>query len=45
MGYQFSLWRMSPHAQAYAVLATPRAAEIAKQMGVAGIRRSSRRRA
>ena len=23
MGYQLSLWRMSPHAQAYAVLATP----------------------
>ena len=34
MGYQLSLWRMSPHAQAYAVLATPKAAEIAKRMGV-----------
>ena len=36
MGYQFSLWRMSPHAQAYAVLATPKAAEIAKKAGVRG---------
>ena len=35
MGYQLSLWRMSPHAQAYAVLATPRAAELAKKAGVA----------
>jgi YVTN family beta-propeller protein len=34
MGYQLSLWRMSPHAQAYASLSTPAAAEIAKQMGV-----------
>ncbi len=34
MGYQLSLWRMSPHAQAYAVLSTPRAAEIAKKAGV-----------
>ena len=24
-GYQFSRWRMSPHAQAYATLVTPRA--------------------
>ena len=36
MGYQFSKWRMSKHAQAYATLATPRAAEIAKEMGEAG---------
>jgi len=35
-GYQLSLWRMSPHAQAYASLATPKAAEIAKTMGVSG---------
>ncbi len=35
MGYQLSLWRMSPHAQAYAVLSTPRAAEIAKKRGIA----------
>jgi YVTN family beta-propeller protein len=36
MGYQLSLWRMGPHAQAYAALSTPRAAEIAKEHGVAG---------
>jgi YVTN family beta-propeller protein len=36
MGYQLSLWRMSPHAHAYATLSTPRAAEIAKESGVAG---------
>ncbi len=35
MGYQLSLWRMSPHAQAYAALSTPRAAEIAKKRGIA----------
>jgi YVTN family beta-propeller protein len=35
MGYQLSLWRMSPHARAYAALSTPQAAEIAKAMGVA----------
>ena len=34
MGYQLSLWRLSPHAQAYAVLSTPRAAELAKKAGV-----------
>jgi len=34
MGYQLSLWRMGPHAQAYAVLATPRAAEVAKRRGI-----------
>jgi YVTN family beta-propeller protein len=34
MGYQLSLWRMSPHAQAYAVLSTPRAAELAKKAGI-----------
>jgi len=34
MGYQLSLWRMSPHAQAYAVLSTPKAAELAKKKGV-----------
>ena len=33
-GYQLSLWRMSPHAQAYSALATPKAAEIARKMGV-----------
>ena len=36
MGYQFSRWRMSAHARAYAVLSTPAAEAIAKQMGVAG---------
>lgn len=36
MGYQFSKWRMSDHARAYAVLGTPAAAAIARQMGVEG---------
>ena len=31
MGYQFSKWRMSAHARAYAVLATDEAYEIAKK--------------
>ena len=30
-GYQFSKWRMSPHAQAYAALATPEAYSIAEK--------------
>jgi YVTN family beta-propeller protein len=34
MGYQLSLWRMSPHANAYARLSDPKAAEIARTMGV-----------
>jgi YVTN family beta-propeller protein len=34
MGYQLSLWRMSPHAQAYAVLSTPAGLEAAKKAGV-----------
>ncbi len=34
MGYQYSHWRVSPHARAYAVLATPKAFEIAKTKGV-----------
>ncbi len=34
LGYQLSLWRMSPHAQAYAALSSPAAVEIAKKMGV-----------
>ncbi|MHC4178994.1 MAG: multiheme c-type cytochrome, partial [Planctomycetota bacterium] len=34
MGYQFSKWRMSAHANAYAVLGTPAAEAIAKEMGV-----------
>jgi YVTN family beta-propeller protein len=36
MGYQFSHWRLSAHARAYAVLATPAAKEIAKENGVNG---------
>jgi YVTN family beta-propeller protein len=36
MGYQLSLWRLSPHAQAYAALSTPAAAAIARKMGVSG---------
>jgi len=36
MGYQFSKWRLSPHAGAYAVLATPEAETIANEMGVKG---------
>jgi YVTN family beta-propeller protein len=35
MGYQYSLWRLSPHARAYGVLSTPEAGERAKAMGVA----------
>jgi len=34
MGYQFSKWRMSAHARAYAVLATDEAKKIAKQQGL-----------
>jgi len=34
--FQFSTWRMSRHAQAYALLATARALEIAKEAGVTG---------
>jgi len=36
MGYQFSLWRLGPHARAYAVLASPRAFELARAAGVDG---------
>ncbi len=36
MGYQFSKWRMGPHADAYAVLGTPEADTIAREMGVEG---------
>lgn len=35
-GYQFSNWRVTTHAKAYAVLGTPVAQEIARQMGVDG---------
>jgi YVTN family beta-propeller protein len=34
MGYQYSRWRMSDHARAYATLATLEAQDVAKQMGV-----------
>ena len=34
MGYQYSKWRLSAHAQAYASLEGPRALEIAREMGV-----------
>jgi YVTN family beta-propeller protein len=36
MGYQMSLWRLSPHADAYAALTSPKAAEMARKMGVDG---------
>jgi YVTN family beta-propeller protein len=36
MGYQFSKWRMSAHARAYAVLATPEAYTIARKQGLKG---------
>jgi YVTN family beta-propeller protein len=36
MGYQFSLWKLGPHARAYAVLASPRAFELATAAGVEG---------
>ncbi|MGB5296782.1 MAG: multiheme c-type cytochrome, partial [Thermoanaerobaculia bacterium] len=36
MGFQFSKWRIGPHARAYAVLGTPAAREMAKRSGVDG---------
>ena len=36
MGYQFSKWRMGPHARAYAVLASPRGYALAKEAGLSG---------
>ncbi len=36
MGYQFSKWRMSEHANAYAVLGTDRGKKIAQEMGEEG---------
>jgi len=36
MGYQFSRWRLSKHARAYAVLGTPAGYEIAAREGVEG---------
>jgi len=37
MGYQFSRWRMSRHALAFADLMTPEALSIAKQEGIEGL--------
>lgn len=34
MGHQFSLWRLSDHANAFASLATPKAFQYAREMGV-----------
>jgi YVTN family beta-propeller protein len=34
MGYQYSRWRLGPHARAYAALSTPQAVTIAKEAGV-----------
>jgi YVTN family beta-propeller protein len=36
MGYQFSRWRMSAHARAYGVLATPAAYAMAEREGISG---------
>jgi YVTN family beta-propeller protein len=36
MGYQFSRWRLGPHARAYASLSTPRGLELAAAAGVQG---------
>jgi YVTN family beta-propeller protein len=41
MGYQFSKWRMSAHARAFAVLATSKAYDIAKQQGISTSPQSS----
>lgn len=40
MGYQLSLWKMSPHARAYAVLSTPAGLEAARRAGVEDPQRS-----
>jgi YVTN family beta-propeller protein len=40
-GYQFSKWRLTGHADAWASLSTPRAAELAEEMGVEGDPRTS----
>ncbi len=36
LGFQYSAWRMSSHARAYAVLSTPKAFDLAKDRGVEG---------
>ncbi len=43
MNHQYSTWLRSRHAQAYAVLATPRAYEIAREWGVEGSPQQSAR--
>lgn len=35
-GHQYDVWRRGPHARAWAVLSTPRAAELAREMNVSG---------
>lgn len=40
-GFQFSIWRGGPHAEAYASLGSPRGREIAVQWGVEGDPRAS----
>lgn len=34
MGYQYSKWRITAHAEAYAVLATPKAGDIARRLKI-----------
>ncbi len=41
MGYQFSRWRLTTHARAYAALSTPAALERAKQQGLAEVPQKS----
>jgi YVTN family beta-propeller protein len=41
MGHPFSKWRLSAHAQAYAVLGTVEARQVAQSMGVSGDPQSS----
>jgi YVTN family beta-propeller protein len=36
MGYQFSKWRMGPHALAFSVLATSRGYQLAQEAGISG---------
>jgi YVTN family beta-propeller protein len=41
MGHQYSFWRMSAHARAYAVLTTPAGLELAAKRGVSDPRKSA----
>jgi YVTN family beta-propeller protein len=36
MGHQYSLWRMSAHARAWAALGTPQGADLARKRGIQG---------